>query len=530
MSDYTHDYLILGAGPAGLQLGYYFNKAGLDYKIVESGSNAATTFNKFPRHRKLISINKIHTGYDDPEINLRWDWNSLLNDEGVLFKDFDQDYFPHADSMVRYLEHFAARFEIDIDFNQKVEKISREGDDGLFVMQTTGGRQYKGHKLIIATGLGKPNIPNIPGMELAECYTKASLDPQDYTNQHVLIIGKGNSAFEMADGMIQSAAVIHIISQETVRFAWQTHYVGDLRAVNNNFLDTYQLKSQNALLDGYIDAIEKRDGKYHVSVSYLHAHGEKEVLVYDKVINCAGFKFDDSLFDEAIRPVMCDMKKFPLQTNEWESANVNGMFFAGLLTHGRDYRKTTSGFIHGFRYNARALDKMLRYRYHNQPIQGRAISTDLDSLITRALGRINQSSALWQQFGFMADVIDMTTGADSGLYYEELPIAYVHENYFRDCDHYLTVSLEFGKTKDNPFAINRNPVPEKARESVFLHPVIRRFSKGQQISEFHLLEDLYAEWKNEAQHIAPLKAYLASALADGVPPTMPAKEVLQNAV
>jgi hypothetical protein len=27
----------------------------------------------------MISINKPHTGHDDPELTLRWDWNSLLS-------------------------------------------------------------------------------------------------------------------------------------------------------------------------------------------------------------------------------------------------------------------------------------------------------------------------------------------------------------------------------------------------------------------------------------------------------------------
>ncbi|HYO13170.1 MAG TPA: FAD-dependent monooxygenase, partial [Thermoanaerobaculia bacterium] len=32
-----HTYLILGAGPAGLQLGYFLGRAGRDYLILEAG-------------------------------------------------------------------------------------------------------------------------------------------------------------------------------------------------------------------------------------------------------------------------------------------------------------------------------------------------------------------------------------------------------------------------------------------------------------------------------------------------------------
>jgi thioredoxin reductase len=78
----THkrDYLIIGAGPAGLQLGFYLQQRGLNYLILEGSDKPGHFFEHQPRHRQLISINKKYTGYEDPEINLRWDWNSLLSD------------------------------------------------------------------------------------------------------------------------------------------------------------------------------------------------------------------------------------------------------------------------------------------------------------------------------------------------------------------------------------------------------------------------------------------------------------------
>ena len=84
--------------------------------------------------------------------------------------------------------------------------------------------------------------------------------------------------------------------------AWRSHYVGHLRAVNNNLLDTYQLKSQNALLDGTVERIERRDGGYLVTVSFARANEVKKDLRYDRVIVCTGFRFDASIFDPDCRP------------------------------------------------------------------------------------------------------------------------------------------------------------------------------------------------------------------------------------
>src|SRR5436190_22088699 len=91
----TYDYIIIGAGPAGLQLGYFFEKSGRDYLVLEAGNTPGSFFKVFPRHRTLISNNKVYTGFDDPELNLRWDWNSLLSDsEEMLFKHYSKEYFP----------------------------------------------------------------------------------------------------------------------------------------------------------------------------------------------------------------------------------------------------------------------------------------------------------------------------------------------------------------------------------------------------------------------------------------------------
>ena len=85
--------------------------------------------------------------------------------------------------------------------------------------------------LIVSTGIAKPNVPNIVGIEHTETYEDISLDQDDFEAQSVLILGRGNSAFETADHIIGNTNVIHMISRSRVRLAWETHYVGDLRLV-----------------------------------------------------------------------------------------------------------------------------------------------------------------------------------------------------------------------------------------------------------------------------------------------------------
>ena len=304
------EYLIVGAGPAGLQLGHHLQQAGRDYAILEAGPAPGGFFRTFPRHRKLISINKPHTGWDDPELNLRMDWNSLLSDDPrLLFTRYTERYFPDADDLVRYLEDYAATLQLRIVYGTRVRSIARA--DGGFVVVDEDGGTHRAQRVIVATGVTRPHIPPIPGIETAERYGDVSVDPRDFLDQRVLVIGKGNSGFETADNLIETAAVIHVAGPASLRMAWRTHYVGHLRAVNNNLLDTYQLKSQNALLDGTVQRIERRDDGYLVTVSFARANEVTRDLPYDRVIVCTGFRFDPSIFDGRLPPGAGDRRPVP---------------------------------------------------------------------------------------------------------------------------------------------------------------------------------------------------------------------------
>ncbi len=504
MKQTVFDYLILGAGPAGLQIGYEMERKGRHYRILESGPAAGTFFERYPRHRKLLSINKVYTGIDDAETNLRWDWNSLLSDSDEMrFKHYSKAYLPGADDLVRYLKDFAAHFKLNISYETHVVHITKK--DELFVLTDAEGRRHRSRRLIVATGMATLNVPPVRGIEMAESYADVSIDPSDFTNQSVLIIGKGNSAFETADQLIETTTYIHVISPQNLSLAWESRFVGHLRAANNNFIDTYQLKCQNAILDGIVTQIKKgEDGKFAVSVAYSHASGETEVLHYDRIILAAGFRFDNALFDDPCRPRLAINDRFPEQTAEWESVNIPDLYFAGTLMQMRDYKRGTSSFIHGFRYCVRAMVRLFDYKYHDTPWPSVRIENEPERLMEAVIERVNRTSALWQQFGFMCDLI--LVEGDRARYFEDVPTDLAQTEMFGKSSERYQVTLEFGRVEGNLFKVERTPDPSHARESTFLHPIVRRFQGGRMLDELHLLEDLHADWSKEV-HRQPLQAF-----------------------
>ena len=510
----VYDYLIIGAGPAGLQLGYFLEKEKRNYLILEAGNSPGVSFKVFPRHKKLLSINKVYSGYNNPEINLRWDWHSLLSgSEKILFKDYSKDYFPETSDYVRYLGDFAQQFNLKIEYETQVVHVTK---DDIFNVLDSTGKVYACEKLVVATGVSKAYIPDIDGIELTENYTNVSVDPENFVNQKVLIIGKGNSGFETADNLISTAAVIHLISPSPITMAWKSHFVGNLRAVNNNILDTYQLKSQNAILNASIEKIKNKNGKFEVLVSYSNANDETEYLLYDRVITCTGFRFDDSIFDNSCKPKMTIDDRFPALTSEWQSVNVNSLYFAGTLMQMRDYKKTNSAFIHGFRYNVSTLHHIFDYKYEGKSWPHKQFNSTSENLTDIVIERLNETSALWQQFSYICDLIVISCDDNTAYYYYELTMDYVQDSEFGQYDHYYIISLEYGPKHDyfDPFNTTRieRHDTEHADQSNFLHPVIRRYNGSTLISVHHIIEDLAAEWL-EPEHINPLLDFFRNDLS-----------------
>jgi thioredoxin reductase len=405
------------------------------------------------------------------------------------------------------LQDFVDQHAIRVRYGAEIVRISKPSH---FELTDANGQVYAGRRLIIATGVSKTYVPNIPGIEAVEDYSTMPIDPDQFEGQRVLILGKGNSAFETADNLVDTAALLHLVSPNPLKMAWKTHYPGHLRAVNNNVVDTYLLKSQNAILDATVERIARSGTQLLVTFRYTHAEGESEVIAYDRVLGCTGFRFDASIFDETCRPQMCSMGKLPAQTAGWRSQNVEDLYFAGTLTQYRDYKTSASPFIHGFRYNTRSLYRMLAQRYEGKPWPVRTAVATPDALTALLIERINRTSGLWQMFGFLCDAVVPSADQQHLQHFEEMPVDFVHESEIGSQDFYFLLTLEYGHNKEfDPFSNERVGRTNVLRSDMsnFLHPVVRCFSHGKLLAEHHVIEDLAAEWR-EDEHIEPLRAFL----------------------
>lgn len=508
-------YIIVGAGPAGLQMAYFMERNGHDYVVLEGAAVAGAFFQKHPRHRTMISLNKRFNGFPEHEFNMRHDWNSLLSEEAApLFRDYSEDLYPAADDFVHYLADFAKQHQLRIRYNTRVTAIRRNAE-GVFVISDGNGNELSCNRVIMGTGACAAWIPpDIDGIECAAGYEDHDIDPGLYENKTVLIIGRGNSAFEVANHLAGHAAIVHVaIGNRPIQLAWETHFVGHLRSINNTMLEMFHVKALHGALGLCVRKVRRGDnGGFDVvaeeEVPHWREPGMLELqLHYDYVIRCTGFKYiTPELFADDLQPAACKKSKYPVLDASWQSS-VPDLYYVGTAMGARD-RQAASSFIHGFRYNVRTLFHLLEHRYHGRelptteyPLQS---VDDLRQLATALLERLSCTAALYQQYGVLADVLVIDAGRCT--VFHELPVAYVLEQTrFTASADIIVLTFEYGfkhyPPGTNPLSfITQADEASSRRCAAFLHPVFRHYRGGELVEEDNLGDSLTLRYSRHRVH------------------------------
>ncbi len=502
------DVVIVGAGPGGIQLALRLSEvarsAGTEirYCVLDQADAPGSFFARYPVHGQLISNNKLYSGADPrSRFAERFDWNSLITEErAILTRNYSSEFYPRREVVGRMLQDLCVRYELPVRFGTTVTQIARE-DDGGFRIEANG-TIIRSRLVVAATGL-KPFTADIPGIEFATPYADM-LPAEHYRNGRVLIIGKGNSGFECAKDILNEAAVIMVASRNPVRLTFQTHYVGNLRHTNALLVENYHLKHHAAILDCEILGIAKSPDGYEVTVAYAHADGEVETLAFDAVIAATGFTGNlDALDAAAIGPLRYG--KFPEIDGDFSSPSVDGLYFAGALTHGRDYRSfSSSGFIHGFRYNSIVLAHHIAERLG---VTEERDQVPLASLLDLLVGEFEEDAAIYLQPGYIGRCFSSVDGETW------LDLGYRTRRWF-DAQEVgaailLLATLEYGDIHAHPDMMRIVRCPGQPEKSAHIHPVARaRDAEG--MHEIHLEESLLNRFAHHEKTRERLEQFLAA--------------------
>jgi thioredoxin reductase len=488
--------IIIGAGPAGLQLAYYFEKYHIEYIVLEKNLTSGSHYKNFPHSNQLLSINKKNTNNNNEDFKLRYDWNSLLNDEKILFGDYSSEYYPSNSDLHKYFNDFSLKFELKIRYNEKVIKISYNKELLNYYVETEY-IIYTCEKLIIATGMSIPNIPNCKKYirnknnikhysEFTSNYFLDKNNLNNFLNKSVLLVGLGNSSLELAE-LLNNYCKNILITGKSRDFSMISYYEGDIRSKYMNFYDTFFLSNMNGIdniilteKDVIIEVTKKEYenyGKYYILTNNENGIAFCNSIIYfDYIIFCTGYKFDTTIFDDNLKIIM--EGKYPKLNLNYESINNNKLYFIGSLMNGLSFNKNSSGFIKGFRYLIKiffkknymiTMDKIINFEFDGTF----KIYTDLSKFI---YDRINNSSSLFNLPDYLVDIFYFDKETQKVNYYKDnircgLGINFVDHS---ETNYICILKLCYGKKID----IFKNYSYDKFNPSL-LHPEIEILIKNE---------------------------------------------------
>ena len=199
--DEVRNLIIIGSGPSGYTAALYAARANLKPLVIEgvqSGGALMTTteVENFPGHRD---------GIMGPEL---------------------------MDTMRAQAEKFGAEFLTDdVTRVELGDKPTEAGTEGLKTVWV-GDKEYFARAVILATGsawrpIGVPGEQELLGHGVSSC---ATCDGFFFRNQHIVVVGGGDSAMEEATFLTRFAETVTIVHR---RDAFRASKVMQVRALNN---------------------------------------------------------------------------------------------------------------------------------------------------------------------------------------------------------------------------------------------------------------------------------------------------------
>jgi putative flavoprotein involved in K+ transport len=176
----TYDVAVIGAGQAGLAIGYFLKRQEKDFVILDSAVSIGAAW------------------------RARWDSLVLFTPRrydslpGLPFPG-DADGYPARDEVIAYLEDYGEKFALPLDLRSEVRTITHAGDTFLLELD---GRTVEARHVVVATGAFQtPHVPDFAG-ELApgvfQTHSQGYCAPSDVPAGSVVVVGGGNTGYQIA--------------------------------------------------------------------------------------------------------------------------------------------------------------------------------------------------------------------------------------------------------------------------------------------------------------------------------------------
>jgi putative flavoprotein involved in K+ transport len=348
------EVVVVGGSQAGMAIGYYLAQQKRGFTILEAADEPAAAWRERWDSLRLFT-------------SVRYD--SL---PGLAFPG-DPDSYPGRDDVVAYLTDYARRFELPVEYGSRVRCI-RKPNGSYFV--ELDDRTYQADQVVVATGpFQEPFVPPIAkglGPEVAQLHSTGYRSPRDIPEGRVLVVGGGNTGYQIAEELADSYEVhLSIGSRQTPLpqrvlgrdLFWYLDKTGLIRKTTASRIGRRLQQKEDTLIGSSSRGLRRRGVELHgravdaAGSTVSFSDGTK--LDVRSVIWATGFRLDHSWIDV---PVFDERRRIVHQRGVTSSP---GLYFLGLPwqhTRGsallgwvRDDAEYLAREISAFRENAPAL-------------------------------------------------------------------------------------------------------------------------------------------------------------------------------
>lgn len=340
------DVVIIGAGQAGLAMGYLLKDSNLSFIILDKSSEVGEVW----RNR-----------YDSLTLFTPRYFSSL---PGLDFVG-SHDKYPTKAEVAHYLLTYASTFSLPIQNNTNVEDL-RQFRDGFKIATSKG--EFHAKQVVIATGpFQKPFVPDWSKCLSNKVFQVHSADyknPLQLNKGSVLVVGGGNSGSQIAVELSKDRDVYLSVGHK-MKFIpqnignksvfWYFDKLGIYTASSNSIIGQFikkrpdpifGLELKKLLKTGVIKLKSKATG----SNDNIFKFEDNTELQVENVVWSTGFRMDYSWLNVSN---ILNEKGFPIHKRG--VTPIEGLFFLGLPWQ----NSRGSALIHGVGKDAKHLVKYI---------------------------------------------------------------------------------------------------------------------------------------------------------------------------
>jgi putative flavoprotein involved in K+ transport len=314
----TTEVVVVGGGQAGLAIGHHLARRGRDFVILDAADEPAAAWRARWDSLKLFTPAR---------------YSSL---PGLPFPG-DPDRYPTRDEVANYLTEYARHFDLPVELGSRVRSIARSG--GGYAVELDD-RTYEADQVVVATGPFQ--VPFTPPLaerldpKIVQMHSSDYRSPRDLPTGTVLVVGGGNTGFQIAEELSETHEVhLSIGSRQTPLpqrilgrdLFWYLEATGLIRKTTASRIGR-RMAGRDTLIGSTPRGIRRRGVRVHGRAVEVEGpavtFGDGDRLDPAAVIWATGFRTDHSWIDA---PVFDDRGRV---VHERGVTEAPGLYFLGL--------------------------------------------------------------------------------------------------------------------------------------------------------------------------------------------------------